>query len=49
MIDEEAREEMLTQGIRSTPAVSVGDAWIAGFDRAKLDRLLGLEQAAPAP
>lgn len=43
MIDEEAREEMLTQGVRSAPAVRVGDAWVAGFDKAKLDRLLGLE------
>jgi hypothetical protein len=43
MIDEEAREEMLTQGVRSTPAVRVGDAWVVGFDKSKLDRLLGLE------
>lgn len=33
---------MLTEGVRSTPAVRIGDTWVAGFDKAKLDRLLGL-------
>ncbi len=45
MIDEQAREELLSQGVRSTPAVRVGEAWVVGFDKAKLDRLLGLDGA----
>jgi hypothetical protein len=43
MIDEDAREEMWAQGVRSTPAVRIGDAWVIGFDKAQLDRLLGMK------
>lgn len=42
MIDEEAREELLNLGIRSTPALVVDGEVLVGFDKAKIDALLQL-------
>jgi hypothetical protein len=42
MIDEEAREELFSLGIRSTPALVVDGEAVTGFDRARIDALLGL-------
>ena len=40
MIDEEARDELLNLGVRSTPALVVDGEVLVGFDRAKVDALL---------
>jgi len=42
MIDEEAREELFSLGIRSTPALVVDGEAVTGFDRARIDALLDL-------
>lgn len=42
MIDEEAREELFSLGVRSTPALVVDGEVVTGFDRARIDALLGL-------
>ena len=42
MIDEEAREELFSLGVRSTPALVVDDEVVTGFDRARIDILLDL-------
>ena len=42
MIDEEARDELLKLGIRSTPALVVDGEVAAGFDKTVIDRLLNL-------
>ena len=42
MIDEEAREELLNLGIRSTPALVVDGEVAAGFDKTLIDGLLNL-------
>jgi hypothetical protein len=42
MIDEEAREELFSMGVRSAPALVVDDQVVAGFDKARIDALLGL-------
>ena len=40
MIDEEAREELLKMGARSTPALVVDGEVLIGFDKARIDALL---------
>jgi|GEM_PF-6307311 len=40
MIDEEARDELLNLGVRSTPALVVDGKVAAGFDKTCIDRLL---------
>ena len=40
--DREALEELLALGSRSTPTTLVDGEVVIGFDRRKLDRLLGL-------
>ncbi len=42
LIEEEAAEELERRDIWSTPALSVGDRFVEGFDRARVDALLGL-------
>ncbi|MCG2775122.1 MAG: hypothetical protein L6406_05505 [Desulfobacterales bacterium] len=42
MIDEEAREELFSLGVRSAPALMVDGDVVTGFDRARIDALLGL-------
>ena len=42
MIDEEAREELFSLGVRSAPALMVDGEVVPGFDRARIDALLGL-------
>ena len=42
MIDEEARDELLNLGVRSTPALVVDGEVAAGFDRTLIDNLLNL-------
>jgi protein-disulfide isomerase len=42
MIDEEAREELSSLGVRSTPALVVDGEVVTGFDKTRIDALLGL-------
>jgi glutaredoxin len=42
MIDEEAREELFSLGVRSAPALVVEGEVVTGFDRTRIDALLGL-------
>jgi protein-disulfide isomerase len=42
MIDEEAREELFSLGVRSTPALVVDGEVVTGFDRKRIDALLDL-------
>jgi glutaredoxin len=42
LLDEEAAETLEQRNIWSSPAISVGDEFLEGFDRARIDRLLGL-------
>jgi len=42
MIDEEARDELLNLGVRSTPALVVDDEVVIGFDKARINTLLNL-------
>jgi len=42
MIDEEARDELLKLGVRSTPALVVDGEVAAGFDKTLIDRLINL-------
>ena len=42
MIDEEAREELFSLGVRSAPALVVDGEVLIGFDKARIDTLLGL-------
>ena len=42
MINEDAREELLNLGVRSTPALVVDGQVAAGFDKKLVDRLLDL-------
>jgi len=42
LIDEDAAEELERRAIWSAPALSLGDTFIEGFDRARIDALLGL-------
>ncbi len=40
MIDDEARNELLNLGVRSTPALVVDDKVVTGFDKVRIDALL---------
>jgi 2-hydroxychromene-2-carboxylate isomerase len=42
MIDEQAREELFSLGVRSAPALVVDGEVVTGFDRARIDALLDL-------
>lgn len=42
MIDEEARDELLSLGVRSVPALVVDGDVLTGFDKARIDALLKL-------
>ena len=42
MIDEEAREELFSLGVRAAPALVVDGEVLIGFDRARIDDLLNL-------
>jgi protein-disulfide isomerase len=42
MIDEDAREELLNLGVRSTPALVVDGKVAPGFDKTLINRLLDL-------
>jgi len=42
MIDEEAREELLNLGVRSTPALVVDGEVVARFDKTLIDGLISL-------
>ncbi|HEA67451.1 MAG TPA: glutaredoxin family protein [Desulfobacterales bacterium] len=42
MIDDEARNELLNLGVRSTPALVVDGEVVTGFDKARIDALLNL-------
>lgn len=40
--DPEARKELMMKGLRSVPVISIeGEEDIVGFDKAKLDEILG--------
>lgn len=42
MIDEEAREELFSLGVRAAPALVVDGEVVTGFDKARINALLGL-------
>lgn len=42
MIDEEARDELFTLGVRSVPALVVDGEVLTGFDKSRIDALLNL-------
>ena len=42
MIDEEARDELFSMGVRSAPALEVDGEVLVGFDKARIDALLDL-------
>ena len=42
MIDEEARDELFTLGVRSVPALVVDGEVLTGFDKERIDALLNL-------
>ena len=42
MIDEEARDELFTLGVRSVPALVVDGEVLIGFDKERIDALLNL-------
>jgi glutaredoxin 3 len=42
IIDEEARDDLLKMGARSTPALVVDGEVVTGFDRARIAALLNL-------
>ncbi|MBW1787274.1 MAG: glutaredoxin family protein [Deltaproteobacteria bacterium] len=42
MIDEEAREELFSLGVRAAPALVVNGEVVTGFDKARINALLGL-------
>jgi hypothetical protein len=42
--DPAARQELLALGLRATPVFRVGNETVVGFDRGKLERLLGLKK-----
>ena len=42
MIDDEARNELLNLGVRSTPALVVDGKVVTGFDKVRIDALLNL-------
>jgi len=44
--DESALEELQELGVFSTPVTLINGAVVVGFDRAKLEQLLGLTGAA---
>ena len=44
MIDEEARDELLKLGVRSTPALVVDGEVAAGFDKTLIDGLLRVHE-----
>ena len=39
-----ARQELLSLGLRATPVFRVGKEIVVGFDRGKLERLLGVQK-----
>jgi hypothetical protein len=43
MIDEEAREELFSLGVRTAPALVVDGEVATGFDKARINALLGLD------
>lgn len=42
--DPQAREELMRLGYRRVPVTVVGDQAVEGFNKAKLEQLLGLRQ-----
>ena len=42
MIDEEARDELVSLGVRSAPALVVDGEVVIGFDKARINVLLNL-------
>ena len=42
--DPTARQELLALGFRATPVFRIGEEIVVGFDRGKLERLLGLNK-----
>jgi 2-hydroxychromene-2-carboxylate isomerase len=42
LVDAEAAAFLEARGVYATPALAVGDALVVGFDRARIDALLGL-------
>jgi glutaredoxin len=40
--DQQALEELLKLGVRATPVTIIDGEMVVGFDRAKLEQLLGL-------
>ena len=42
MIDEEARDELFSLGVRSAPAMVVDGEVVVGFDRERINALLDL-------
>ena len=42
MIDEEARDELFSLGVRSAPALVVDSEVLIGFDKERIDALLNL-------
>ncbi len=42
LIDEDVQDMLEERGFSSTPVISIGGEFIDGFDRARVDQLLGL-------
>ena len=42
LVDAEAAAFLEARGVYATPVLTVGDALVVGFDRARIDALLGL-------
>lgn len=41
--DQQALDELLKLGVRATPVTLIDGEMVVGFDRAKLEQLLGLD------
>ncbi len=40
--DAEARKELMAKGIMAVPVIAIGEEFIVGFDKAKLEQKLSL-------
>ena len=46
--DPEARRELLAMGLRSLPAIVIGEQKIVGFDQPRIDAALAASEKPPA-
>jgi 2-hydroxychromene-2-carboxylate isomerase len=42
LVDDDAAAFLEARGVFATPVLAVGDSLVVGFDRARIDALLGL-------